>query len=627
LHASACYRWRPSSSAGSTRSPVRSRPKPNRHPSRSRCRPLRPLARILSVRATGGNPDQVERENLRARHEQMRDKARARAESRLLVLGLFFICAFGAVGVRMGQIASSDPEEPIAVARDAIVAERADIVDRNGRILATNLQTYSLYAQPQSMVNPARAATALAKVFPDLNAETLKADFTGPRKFLWIKKKLSPEQMQAVHDIGEPGLMFGPREMRLYPNGRLAAHILGGTTFGAEGVDSAEVIGTAGVEKAFDDYLRDPAKGGAPLQLSLDLTVQAAAREVLYGGMKVMNAKGAASILMDIHTGEIVSMISLPDFDPNDRPRPPSHGRPSDSPIFNRAVQGVYELGSTFKIFAIGQALDLGLISPDTMVATKSPMVWGKWKIHDFHDYGAQLSITNVIVESSNIGAARVAMMIGSDRQKAFLTRLGLLSPSPVELVEAPFVRPLFPKQWSDLSTMTVGYGHGISDSPLHLAAAYATMLGGGTKVEPTILKRSTVEPGERVISEHTSAQLRDMVRAVVTKGTASFANVAGYEVGGKTGTADKPRENGRGYYDDKVVATFASIFPVNDPKYILIVTLDEPVETTGSKPKRTAGWTAVPVAAEMIRRVAPMLGLRPEIEPRAELAVTRVSN
>jgi cell division protein FtsI (penicillin-binding protein 3) len=590
--------------------------------------PLRPLARILDVRARGGNPDSVEKENLRARHEVLRDKARSRAEGRLLMLGVFFVCAFGAIALRMAAIAGTEPQEPVAAAADTIQAQRADIVDRNGRILATNLQTYSLYAQPPLMANPAHAAQGLAKIFPDLDAARLLKDFTGRRKFLWIRKKLSPEQMQQVHDIGEPGLLFGPREMRLYPNGRLAAHILGGSSFGVEGVHAAEVVGTAGVERAFDGFLRDPANEGRPLQLSIDLTVQAAMRQVLDGGMKLMNAKGAAGILMDIRTGEILAMTSLPDFDPNNRPNPPVKGHPSDSPLFNRAVQGVYELGSTFKIFAVGQALELGLINPDTMIATKGPLVWGRYRIHDFHNYGAQLSVTDVIVESSNIGAARIAMMIGKDRQRAFLDKLGLTRPTPVELAEAPYVDPLLPQHWSELSTMTIAYGHGISVSPLHLAAAYATMLGGGTLVQPTLLKQTgPAVVGPRVISERTSAELRRMLRAVVSRGTASFGDVAGYAVGGKTGTADKPRENGGGYYDDKVIGTFASVFPSDDPRYILIVTLDEPSTVIGGKTLRTAGWTAVPVAAEAIRRIAPLLGLRPTIEPEPQVRLTEVSN
>ncbi len=308
--------------------------------------PLRPLARILEARQKGENPDAIERENKRIRHEQMRDQSRLRAEGRLLVLGAFFFCAFAVVGARMGMLASTDPVEPRAHAPGAVIsASRADIVDRNGNILATNFDTHALYAQPLHMVDPVRAAEGLVKVFPDLDRDSLIKDFTGKRKFLWIKKKISPEQQQAVHDIGDPGLLFAPRDMRLYPNGSLAAHVLGGASYGKEGVHGAEVIGVAGVEKYFDDYLRNPANGNKPLELSLDLTVQAASERVLWGGMKLMNAKGATSVLMDVRTGEVISVVSLPTFDPNDRPRPAVEGDPSDSPLFNRSVQGVYELG------------------------------------------------------------------------------------------------------------------------------------------------------------------------------------------------------------------------------------------------------------------------------------------
>ncbi|WP_299915763.1 penicillin-binding protein 2 [uncultured Roseobacter sp.] len=578
--------------------------------------PLRPLARILEAREKGENPDAIERENIRIRHEQMRDQARQRAEGRLLVLGLFFVVAFSVIGTRMGLLATAEPMEPQAEAPGArIHASRADIVDRYGRLLATNFETHSLYAQPPQMIDPAHSARELARVFPDLDADDLLEDFTSKRKFIWIKRKISPEQMQAVHEIGDPGLLFGSRDMRLYPNGRLAAHVMGGASYGREGVHAAEVIGVAGVEKYFDDYLRDPANGNKPLQLSLDLTVQAAAERVLYGGMKLMNAKGATSILMDVHTGEVVSVVSLPNFDPNNRPRPAVQGDASDSPLFNRSVQGVYELGSTFKIFTVAQAMDLGLVNPSTVIDTKGPLRWGKFRIRDFRNYGNELTVSKIIEKSSNIGTARLAQQIGVARQRAFLGELGMLEATDFEIVEAATGKPLLPKNWSELSTMTISYGHGLSTSPMHLAAGYAAIANGGLKVKPTLLKQDGPQSGARVFSERTSAEARKMLRRVVTEGTASFGDVAGYAVGGKTGTADKPRRQG-GYYDDKVIATFASIFPAHDPRYVLIVTLDEPVDTIGDEPRRTAGWTAVPVAAEMIKRVAPLLGLRPTVEP-----------
>jgi cell division protein FtsI (penicillin-binding protein 3) len=590
--------------------------------------PLRPLARILKARDRGEDTKVIEKENIRLRHEEMADKAHMRAEGRLLVLGAAFFVAFLTIALRMGTLAGTVPEEPRAVANgNPIIGQRSDIVDRNGRILATNLDTFSLYAHPQDMVDPASAAAKLVAIFPEMDQADLLEDFTGTRKFVWIRRQLSPEQMQQVHDIGSPGLLFGPREMRLYPNGPIAAHILGGASYGREGVASAEVIGVAGVERQFDNFLRDPASEGTPLVLSLDLTIQAATEEVLAGGMNLMNAKGASSVLMDLHTGEIIAMASLPDFDPNNRPQVLLTGDQSDSPLFNRAVQGVYELGSTFKIFAVAQAIEIGLINADTMIDTQGPLRWGRFRIRDFHDHGPQLSATDVIVKSSNIGTARIAMQIGGTRQREFLGQLGFLKATPVEMIEAPSGAPLLPRQWSELSTMTISYGHGISTSPLHLATGYATLLNGGTTVEPTLLRQHNRQSGARVISEETSRISREMLRDVVVRGTASFGEVAGYDVGGKTGTADKPRENGGGYYDDKVISTFASVFPANDPKYILIVTLDEPSENSGLEPRRTAGWTAVPVAAEMIRRVAPLLGLRPEIETLQPVGVTLISN
>lgn len=590
--------------------------------------PLRPLPRILSARAAGENPDVIERENLRARHEAQRETARGKAEARLLFMGLAFFMAFTIIGARMGLLAASEPMEPRSAASGTeILAQRADITDRNGRILATNLVTHALYAQPRDMIDPSRVARELVAIFPDLKEQDLYRRFTDGRSFLWIKKKLSPEQMQKVHEIGDPGLLFGPREMRLYPNGRVAAHVLGGASFGAEGVSSAEVIGTAGIEKALDARLRDPAKAGEPLRLSLDLTAQATITEVLGAGMTMMNAKGAAAILMDVHTGEVISLVSLPDFDPNDRPAPLTEGDPGDSPLFNRAVQGVYELGSTFKIFAVAQALELGLLNPDTMVEANAPMIWGKYKIKEFQgkNYGPKLSVTEVIAKSSNVGTARIALMIGGIRQQAFLKALGFFDATPVELIEAPGARPLVPARWPDIVTITASYGHGISASPLHLAAAYATIANGGTLVKPTLLHRASVPPGTRLLSERVSHQAVAMLRGVVTHGTASYANIPAYAIAGKTGTADKPKRSG-GYYKDKVVNTFASVFPADNPRYVLTVTLDEPVDSSGPEPRRTAGYTAVPVAAEIVRRVAPLLGLRPEVEATPVNGVTAVA-
>jgi len=586
--------------------------------------PLRPLASVISARENGINPDLIEKENIKRRNEDIQDRDRQRAETRLVVLSVAFLAAFVIVGIRMGSLAASNPQEPrVENSGATILAQRADITDRNGSVLATNLVTNSLYAQPQQMVDKESAARGLASVFPDMNADKLLKKFRSDRTFIWLKRKISPEQMQMVHDIGEPGLLFGPREMRLYPNGRLAAHILGGASFGREGVRSAEIIGVAGVEHEFDTFLRDPANQGKPLALSIDLSVQAATRRVLAGGMRMFSAKDAAAVLMDVHNGEVISMVSLPDFDPNARPRALATGDAADSPLFNRAAQGLYELGSVFKIFDAALALNDGFATPETMISTKGPLKWGNFTINDFHNYGRELSLTDVIVHSSNIGAANLALEMGAERQQAFLKSLGLLSPVPIDLPEARHTKPLVPKNWSEISTMTIAYGHGMAVSPLHLAAAYASLVNGGVKVRPTILKTGpTVTAGTRIVSKETSTKLRNMLRQVVVRGTASMGDVPGYEVGGKTGTADKPNPQG-GYFKDKNISTFASVFPASDPKYVLVVTYDEPVETSGAKPRRTAGWTAVPVSAEIIRRVAPLLDMRPAIEPGGAIDYT----
>ena len=593
--------------------------------------PLRPLARILLARQEGLNPDVIEKENLSLRHEALREKGRGRAQFRLVILCFSFVVAFGAIGARMGLMAATEPMEPKSSAPGAeIIAQRADITDRNGRVLATNMTTHAVYAHPKVMVDPKGTALKLAEIFPELDAKALERRFTDGRSFVWIRKVLSPEQMQKVHEIGDPGLLFGPREMRLYPNGTLAAHVLGGTSFGAEGVHSAEVIGVAGIEKAMDARLRDPAQGGKPLTLSIDLTLQSTIEEVLGAGMGMLNAKGAAAVLMDARTGEILALASLPTFDPNDRPAPivDKNAEPGDSPLFNRAVQGVYELGSTFKIFAVAQAMELGLVTPETMVDANAPMIWGKHRINEFegHNYGPLLAVTDVIAKSSNVGTAHIALMIGPLRQQAFLKSMGFFDPTPVELIEAPGAKPLLPKKWPEIVTITTSYGHGMSASPLHLAAAYAAIANGGVMIKPTLLKRDGPTTGVRVMSEKTAHDSVAMLRRVVLEGTATLGDVPGYEVAGKTGTAEKPKKTG-GYYKDKDVNTFASIFPASNPQYVLIVTLDEPKDNTLSEVRSTAGWTAVPVAAEIIRRVAPLMGLRPKLEPVVPHALTAASN
>jgi|TARA_B110000263_G_scaffold2114_2_gene1734 cell division protein FtsI (penicillin-binding protein 3) len=591
-------------------------------------RPLRPISQIISARKNGQNPDHIERENIRQRHLVMEKVTRIRSESRLLVLIGFFFVSFLAIGLKMGMLSMITPAEPISSTQILqTLTKRADILDRNGSILATNLITNALYAKPNLMIDKQMAAKELVKIFPDLKLLNLINQFEGTKKFIWIKRKISPEQMQAVHELGEPGLKFGPREMRLYPNGRLAAHVLGGVRYGRQSVRSAELVGSAGVELQFDKFLQDELGSGDPLILSLDLGVQSAIGHVLQGGMQLMNAKGAAAILMDIHSGEIISMVSLPDFDPNDRVQKASKKNGSQSSLFNKAVQGRYELGSVFKVFTAAMALEDGIVNQNTLVDTSSPIIWGKHRISNYHRLPEELSFTDVIVKSSNTGTSRLAKELGGVRQKEFLTNLGFFESTGIELVEGKQITSQYPSNWSEISTMTISYGHGISSSPLHLAAAFASVLNGGLKVNPTLLKRNgTDKIRKRVIRSDVSQTLINILYQVVERGTASAARVHGYSVAGKTGTAKKVKPTG-GYYDKKNITTFASVFPAEAPKYVLLVTLDEPVVLTGLKSRRTAGWTAAPISSEIIYRAAPLLGVRPNLQNKINDGLLLVGN
>jgi cell division protein FtsI (penicillin-binding protein 3) len=531
------------------------------------------------------------------------------SRSRIAFSAAAALALFLSVGAKIFFTASAGEEAKTAFTGSIqTAASRADIVDRNGHVLATNIDTHSLYAHPHQMVNREKSIAELLNIFPEMKEEKLRKDLAGSKKFAWIRKRISPEQMERVHNIGEPGLLFGTREMRFYPNENLASHILGGFRFDKEDVNYAEIIGIAGAEGYFNDTLNDPLRS-TPLQITIDVPTQTAIEDILSGGMNMLKARGASAIVMDAKSGKIRAMASLPDFNPNNRPSPLLSGDPGDSPIFNRAVQGVYELGSVFKVLTIAQAVDIGIVTPSTMIDTKGPLKVGRHRIRDFHDYGPSLSVKNVLVESSNIGTARLATMINPERQREFMDSLGLLDATPVELLEAARARPIVPKRWTGITSMTISYGHGLSTSPLHLASAFATVLSDGQRVYPTLLENTQKTEGTRIINSTTSAKMRDMVRAVVTEGTASFARKTGYSIGGKTGTADKARPGG-GYYPDRVIATFAAAVPAEDPEYIVIISFDEPEDTTTGIVKRTAGWTAVPLAAEAIRRIGPLLNV-----------------
>ena len=545
---------------------------------------------------------------------RMRATARPRDDWRLVIVMLALFLAYAAVGLRMGLTALDEPAEPRLARGGAGTPVRGEITDRDGRLIAANLPAFSLYAHPREIKHPARVAEDLAAIFPEMTAEVLHRQLARDSSFVWIRRPITPSQRQQVLDLGHPGLKFGSRAMRVYPPGPTVAHLVGGVRAATEDVRYAELVGAGGVEGYFDERLRDPARLGEPLALSIDLGAQAALRDALAAGMAQFTAKGAAGVLMDVETGEIIAMVSLPDFDPNAEPEPFA-GPAELNPRFNRAAQGRYELGSTFKVLTAAFALETGVVGTDTMIETGSALAWGRHRIRDLHRMPPEMSVTDIVVRSSNVGAARLALRVGTPRLKDYLDRLGFFDPLPLELAEVERAAPLLPPKWTDLSTMTISFGHGLAASPVHLAAAYATLANGGRRVRPTLVRGGNAEPGEQVFSADTSRRMMSIIRDVVSRGTGRRTNLPGYEVGGKTGTADKYKPGG-GYYRDRVISTFVSVFPTNRPKYVMAISLDEPEDRSGKYVVREASRTAVPVTAAAIGRIAPLLGMRPQPMP-----------
>jgi cell division protein FtsI (penicillin-binding protein 3) len=471
---------------------------------------------------------------------------------------------------------------------------RADIVDRKGEILATDLQGASLYADARVVWDPAEAARDLQKVLPGLNVETVTRKLSTRQAFVWIKRNISPGQQEAVRQLGLPGLSFKQEPRRVYPNGRTASHVLGYV--------SVDNHGLAGIERGVEDLVIERRNKGGVVELSLDLRVQHVLEDELSAAIAGFRAKAAAGVVMDVNNGEVLALSSLPDFDPNDP------GSAAKNALFNRATLGVFEMGSTFKIFTAASALDSGKITMASQYDTSAPLSVGQYTIADFHPENRMLSVPEVLMYSSNIGAARIATEAGPEVQRSYFTRLGLLGPVPFEIKELG--APLLPKRWGELEVMTTAYGHGIAVSPLHMAAAASAIVNGGKYIRPTILKREEggVIAHTRVISEQTSSRMREMLRMVVTQGTGGKADVPGYPVGGKTGTAEKTV--GKGYDEKSLVTSFVGVFPAKAPLYLVLVVLDEPQPSEATHGFASAGWTAAPTAGKVIARIAPMLNV-----------------
>nr|WP_089218184.1 penicillin-binding protein 2 [Sphingomonas laterariae] len=482
-----------------------------------------------------------------------------------------------------------------------LVPARADIVDRNGMPLARTFNAWSIAIHPDKILgNRKQIAVQLAELMPERSAQQYLAILNSGKSFVYLRRRALPELVRAVNAIGEPGIALGREPERLYPQGALAAHVIGYTNLDGQGA--------AGLEREFNKRLTDPVLRDQPMQLALDARVQQALESQLGEAMAHFSAIGAAGIVLDIKTSEVLALTSLPEINPN------APGKASPEAGFNRATLGVYELGSTFKPFTVAMAMDTGYIdSFGKMYDCPKGLKVGRFTITDTHPFGRRCSVAEIMKESSNIGTAQIAAQVGADRQRAFLKKMGFLEPVSIELGERG--RTLSPgANWGEIATMTVGFGHGIAVTPLHLATGYATLFNGGIWRPATLMKTGPQHPvpaGRRVFTEDTSYQMRALLRLVVTNGTGKNANAVGYRVGGKTGTAEKA-VGGR-YARGAVVNTFAGVFPMDEPRYVVVVMLDEPQPTKETYGFRTAGWNVAPVMKQVVSRIGPLLGVAPD--------------
>ncbi len=523
--------------------------------------------------------------------------------TRLLVAGAVFLLAFVAVGLRLADLALlSGGAEPTRVATpspaEALETQRAEILDRNGQVLATTLPTNSLYANPRRVIDPEAAAIELAQALPQYSVASLKAKLSQDSSFTWIKRGLTPRETARINRLGIPGLDFVREEQRFYPNGRLTGHLVGYTN-----IDN---VGQIGLEAAFDEVLRG---SNEPLRTSLDLRLQHILVDELDKAMREWRGVGAAGIVLDARTGELLAMASLPTIDPNAPETIP------DAAFLNRATQGVYELGSIFKIFSTAMALDDGVVGLTDGFDVTDPIRIGRFRITDFKRKKGVLSIPEIFMYSSNIGTVRMTLEAGTKAQQRFFGRLGLLEPVELELGEVG--RPRLPAVWREVNTMTISYGHGIAVTPLQAARAMGAVINEGQLVPSTLLKRTAGERlvAEQVMSPGTSQRMNWLLRLVVERGTGGKADAEGYRVGGKTGTADKLAETG-GYARDKRIASFLAAFPMDNPRYVVLAMVDEPKPTDYSYGYATGGWVAAPVVKAVVERMAPLLGIAPRREP-----------
>jgi len=507
----------------------------------------------------------------------------------LIALRILYLAAFGDHAGRKEELT-------------ALIPDRGDILDRDDQPLARTIDAWTIAVHPTKVIGDKLAlAQKLAQLMPEHTAGQYFALLRSNKPFFYLRRRASPDLVEAVNALGEPGLALEREPDRLYPQTTLAAHVLGFTNIDGKGA--------SGVERAFDAELSNPETRGTPIVLSISSKVQQALEAELGDAMQHFSAIGAAGVVMDVHTGEVLAMTSMPSFNPN----APGQGTPDQ--LFNRATQGVFELGSTFKPFTLAMAMDSGTVSgPGQMFNCPEVLPAYGHLVHDTHPFGRMCSVAEIMMESSNIGMAQIADKLGTERQKAWLKKMGFLDKPEIELKEKG--RPLTPgSRWGPFETMNIGFGQGIAVAPLQLAMGYATLFDGGIYHPPTILKIGPghpLAPGRRVFTADTSYRMRSLLRLVVMRGTGKKADAPGYRVGGKTGTAQKVIG---GHYSKSInLTSFAGVFPMDDPRYVIVVMLDEPKATPETYGFTTAGWNVAPVVSRTVSRIAPMLGIAPDM-------------
>ncbi|HZT52144.1 MAG TPA: penicillin-binding protein 2 [Stellaceae bacterium] len=526
------------------------------------------------------------------------------SHTRLLITAALFCVGFAVIGLRLievGVFGGGDARFAHAPLATHPTPDRADIVDRNGVLLASTLETPSLFANPKQVLDAKDAARRLHKVLPDLDEAEVYDRLSSDKSFVWLKRHLTPREEDRVNRLGIPGLQFQMEGKRVYPKGSLTAHVVGYTDTDGKGL--------AGVERGLERDLRGRR---APLQLSIDTRLQYILRDETQKAISAFSAVGGMGLIMDVNTGEVLAMTSLPDFDPN------QPGSTTEENTFDRVTLGDYEMGSVFKIFTVAMALDAHVTTMAGGYDATNPIHIGRFTIHDDHAQRRWLSVPEIFMYSSNIGAAKMAVDAGADRQRDYLGRLGLLTTPKFELRE--LAAPLVPSVWHEVNTMTIAFGHGMSVSPLQTATAVAAVVDGGVLHRATLLKQPEGDPvpGKRVLSPETSVEMRKLLRLVVERGTGKLANAPGYLVGGKTGTAEKVA--GRHYERHALLSSFIGVFPINAPRYLVMISIDEPHGNKRSFGYATGGWVAAPAVRSTIERMASIVGIPPVDEDSPEI-------